>query len=179
MVKVFGILHLVLAGIGLVGALFGLLMALMGNPFLKFAGNSPGMKAQLDAQMAMQDRLAPMTIASGVLSFVVAIPMVIAGIKLLKKRRDCLAWSNGYAFTSLGAKAVNLVLTFTIMIPAMNGMMRDMIKGPGGESAMKMVSGFSTGGAILGIIVSCAYPVLTLVMLNRPAVKQWVATLHR
>ncbi len=88
-VKVFGILHLVFAAFGLIGAGWGLFVALVGNPFLKF---SPA--GQMDAQVAMQTKISPMTITSGILSLLVAIPMIIAGIQLLQKRRNGLKWSN-------------------------------------------------------------------------------------
>ena len=178
-VKIFGILHLVLAGIGLSGALMGLAIALLGNSFLKFAGNSPEIRAQVEAQMSVHEKMAPMNVAGGILSTLVAIPMVIAGIKLLKKRPDCITWSNAYAFTSLGAKVVSMVLAFTLVIPAMDGMMREIVKGPGGEKAAGMISGFASVFGIISILVTCIYPVLTLVLLNKPPVKQWAAGLPK
>lgn len=176
-VKVFGIIHLVFAGIGVVTALFGLATALLGNPFLKLAGDSPEMRAHLESQIAMQERMMPATIATSILSFLVAIPMVVAGIKLLRKRRDCLKWSNIYAISPLGAKAVNLVLGILVITPAMNEGMREMIKGPGGEQAAQMASGFTAVGGILAVLFTCVYPVLSLILLNRPPVKQWASTL--
>jgi len=178
-VKVFGILHLVLAGVGLSGALLGVAITLLGNPFLKLAGNSPEVRAQVEAQMSIHEKMAPMNIVGGILSIVVAIPMSVAGIKLLKKRRDCLTWSNAYAFTSLGAKAVSLVLAFTLVVPSVNGMMSEVVKGPAAEGAAKMVSGFVSVFAIITILVTCIYPVVALLMLNKPQVKAWAAGLPK
>lgn len=31
------------------------------------------------------------------------------------------------------------------------------------------------GGAVIGIVVGCIYPVLALILLNRPATKDWFA----
>lgn len=174
-VKVFGILHLVFAGFGLIGAGWGLFVALVGNPFLKF---SPA--GQMDAQIAMQTKISPMTITSGILSLLVAIPMIIAGIQLLQKRRNGLKWSNTYAWSSLGAKLINLVLAVTIMIPAMQEMTHGMLASSKAPAAVSgMMSGFMAAGAIGGVVVSCAYPILALALLNRPATKAWFATLTK
>ena len=174
-VKVFGILHLVFAGIGLLGAIWGLFIAVVGNPFLKFS--PPG---QVDAQLAMQEKISPMTTTSGILSLLVAIPMIIAGVQLLKKRRNGLKWSNTYAWSSLGAKLINLVLAVTIMIPAMQEMTEGLLSKSKGPAAVSgIMSGFMAAGTIGGVVVSCVYPILALVLLNRPATKAWFATLTR
>ena len=176
-VKVFGILHLVFAGIGVIGAAWGVFMAVAGNPFMKL---SPQMSAQMDAQIAMQEKINPMTITSAILSLLVAVPMIIAGIQLLKKRRNALRWSNGYAWSSIGAKLVNLIMTLTILVPAMQEMTQGMLahsKAPAPVSGI--MSGFMAGGAIIGVLVSSVYPILTLVLLNRPATKAWFACLTK
>lgn len=173
-VKVMAILHLVFAGIGLLGAVWGLFIAFFGNPFLKLVATDPHLSHQLEAQVQMQQKIAPMSIASGILSILVAIPMIIAGIQMLKRRRNGLKWSNIYAFSSLGAKFVGFILALTILVPAMKEMTEGMMQGahvPGG--AKNMMSGFMAGGALGGVLVSCVYPILTLVLLNRPACKAW------
>lgn len=173
-VKVLAILHLVFAGIGLLGAVWGLFIAFFGNPFFKLMATDPHMSRQLEAQVQMQQKIAPMSIATGILSILVAVPMIIAGVRMLKKRRDGLKWSNIYAFSSLGAKSVNFILALTILVPAMSDMTEGMMHGarvPGG--AKNMMSGFMAGGALGGVLISCVYPILTLVLLNRPACKAW------
>lgn len=175
-VKVFGILHLVFAGLGILGALWGLFIAMMGNPFLALTQGSPGMNAQMEAQLAMQEKVKPMSIASAVLSLLVAIPMIVAGVRLLKKRGSGLKWSNIYAWSSLGAKAVNLALTMGILIPAMQEMTRTIVgssRMPGFASSI--MSGSMIGGAIIGVLVPCIYPALVLIILNRPTTKEWFA----
>ncbi len=179
-VKVLGILHLVFAGFGLLGAVWGLFIAIIGNPFMKLMPATPQMSAQWEAQLAMQEKIKPFTLTSTALSLLVAIPMIIAGIKMLGKRKDGLKWSNIYAVSSLGAKAVNLVLTFAILIPAMQEMSKGMMGGtrlPG--SAETIMGGFMVGGAIVGVILTCVYPLLTLVLLNRAAPKAWFASLAK
>lgn len=169
-VKVFGILHLVFAGLGILGASWGLFIAVVGNPFLKLAPSSPQIQAQLD----MQAKLNPMTIVTNSLSLLIAVPMIIAGVQLLKKRKTALKWSNIYAFSSLGAKAIALVLAFIFVIPAMQEVATTIVPSSDGGKAMGK---FMVVGAIGGVLVSLIYPVLTLVLLNRPRVKAWFAHL--
>ena len=179
-VNVLGIMHLVFAGFGVLGAIWGLFVAIAGNPFLKMMPHNPHMTQQFDAQMAMQEKISPMTITGSILSLLVAIPMIIAGIQMLRKRRNGLKWSNIYAFSSLGAKFINLILALTILIPAMREMSEKMMGGtrlPGGTQ--NIMSGFMAGGALGGVVISCVYPILTLVLLNRPTPKAWFASLEK
>jgi hypothetical protein len=175
-VKVFGILHLVFAGLGVVGALWALFIAVVGNPFLKMAGANPQLGEQMEAQIAMQARINPASITSSALSLLVAIPMIVAGVLLLKERKNALKWSNAYAWSSLGSKTINLVLAVTIVVPAMQEMTRGILKtAPMPGAASDVMSMAMAGGAIGGVLVSCVYPILTLVILNRPATKEWFA----
>lgn len=175
-VKVFGILHLVFAGLGVVSGLWALFIAVVGNPFLKMGQFNPQMNEQMNAQLAMQAKINPMSITSSALSLLVAIPMIVAGILLLKQRKNALKWSNAYAWSSLGAKLINLVLTVTILVPAMQEMTRGILKTtPMPGPASDIMSLAMAGGAIGGVLVSCAYPIITLVILNRPATKEWFA----
>ncbi|MEO5711915.1 MAG: hypothetical protein ABIT37_00355 [Luteolibacter sp.] len=179
-VKVMGILHLVFAGFGILGAVWGLFIAIVGNPFLKLMPSSPQLTAQLEAQMAMQEKIKPMTLTSSTLSLLVAIPMIIAGIKMLRNHKDGLKWSNIYAGSSLTAKAVNMILAVTILIPAMREMTDGITGGSHMPGAAKtMMGGFMAGGAIGGALIACAYPLLTLILLNRAAPKAWFASLAK
>lgn len=175
-VKVFGIMHLVFAGLGVVSAIWALFIAVVGNPFLKMGEFNRQLGEQMDAQIAMQAKINPVSISSAVLSLLVAIPMIVAGILLLKERKNALKWSNAYAWSSIGSKVINLVLTVTILVPAMQEMMRDVTKStPMPGPASDIMSMFMSGSAIGGVLVSCTYPIVALVVLNRPATKEWFA----
>lgn len=176
-VKVFGILHLVLAGVGSISAIWGLFIAIIGNPFMKLMPSTPEMKAHLEAQEALQAQMLPLTITSSIISLLVAVPMIIAGVKLLKKRKDGLKWSNIYAWSSIAAKMITLVLTATIAAPAMKEMSEGLMKSSGAPSAAAgAMSGVMTGAAAVGVLISCTYAIVTLVVLNRPATKAWFAS---
>ena len=172
-VTVFGVMHVVFAGIGILSAAWGVFTSLAGNPFLKMQGAGP----QVDAQLAMEAKLKTVTIASSGLSILIGIVMITAGIKLLKGRKDGLAWSNKYAYLSLVAKLANLAIAFMVVIPATKEMMGDMMKGTPGmpASATMMMEIFLVAGAVGGILVTAVYPVLALVMLNRQGLREWFA----
>ena len=168
-VKVFGILHLIFAGLGILSVCWGLFIVIFGNPLLKLTPSTPQMQAQMEAQA----KLHPMTVATSILSLLVAVPMIIAGIQLLKSRKTALKWSNIYAFSSLGAKVSNLIL-IVIAIPTMLEISKTLMPSSAGVDGMGMAM---VGGAVGSVVVTCLYPVLTLILLNRPAVKAWFAHL--
>jgi hypothetical protein len=173
-VKVFGILHLVFAGIGILGAIWSLFVAIAGNPFLKAAARGQVVSPQVKAQLAMHARTAPMTVVLAIFSLVVAGIMIAAGIKLLQRRQDGLTWSNRYAYLSIGVKIVNLVLVIWILIPALQALQHGIGERQDlPESFSGTMSAMMIGGAIGGVLVSFAYPVLSLVLLNRKRTKAW------
>jgi hypothetical protein len=175
-IKVFGIMHLVFAPLGILSALWGLFVAMVGKPWLLLSDSPAKHDPQLQAQLAMQEKLNPMTIATSMLSLGVGVVMIIAGVQLLRKRKTALKWSNAYAWSSLGTKFVTLILTLTVMLPAMQEMTRAIThnsKVPQGVETF--MSSAMAVGTIGGVLVSCLYPVLSLVLLNRPASKAWFA----
>ena len=117
-VKVFGILHIAFAAFGLLSSIWTIFISVAGNPFLNLSAANPAAQAQAKAQLAMEKQMLPATVAMTVLTVIIAALMLTAGIKMLKKRKDGLKWSNRYAWTSLFGKAINLVVAITISIPA-------------------------------------------------------------
>ncbi len=174
LVKVFGILHLVFAALGICSSAWALFNVFAGNAFVKMI-SAP---EQLDAQLKMQQQVLPMTLTSGILGLIVAIPMIIAGIQMLRKKRNGLKWSNGYAYASLLEKLIRLIFTLTTILPAMEAMTAGMMpKGSSAQGAEVYMSMIMAVGAIGGVFFSSIYPTLTLVMLNRPKTKEWFARL--
>ncbi|MBK1815914.1 hypothetical protein JIN84_09810 [Luteolibacter yonseiensis] len=164
-VKVFGILHLVFAGLGILGGLWGLFATLFADRLMKLLPSSPELDQQIQAQAAMQEKFHVTSLASSTLTLLVAVPMIIAGIQLLKHRKTALKWSNIYAFSSITTKALNLAITLLFVFPAM----RQMTSGLGSSP----MTATMTGGAVGSMLALSAYPVLTLILLNRPPVKAW------
>lgn len=112
------------------------------------------------------------TVLALVMTVLTTVLILIAGIKLLKKRRSGLLWSNRYAWTSLAGKVITLILTFLYTIPAMKEMVVDPALPAAAQSVMRSTMVI---GAVVGVVVTCVYPILTLILLNRPKTKQWFA----
>lgn len=171
-VKVFGIMHVIFAAYGLLMSVWTVFVLVVGNPFEKMFPQTPQMEAQAKAQAAMEEGMMPMTVISTVLTVIVAAIMLKAGILLLKKRGSGLRWSNRYAWFSLASKVVNIVMTFIYTVPAMKQMAAVTAGGvmPVGQLEMIMI-----GTMLVTFVVMSAYPVITLVLLNRPKTKEWFA----
>lgn len=172
-VKIMGIFHVVLGAYGLITTAIGFYVALVGNPFLAMMPKTPELAAQAQIQAEMQEKMMPATIITLILTLVITALILVAGIKLLKKRRDGLKWSNRYAWTSIAGKVVNLVLAFVYTIPMMKEMTVAMSRGAGGmPGAVGTTLAVTT---VLSVVVMCAYPILSLILLNRPSTKAWFA----
>lgn len=177
-VRVFGILHLILAGIGILMGIWSL-FANQFNAFL-FNADSPEMKAQA----AYMQQMTWISIMSGVFMMVLAGLLLTSGIQLVRSRPDGVTWSHRYAWTSIGTKLVSLVVTVAYVLPAMNRMMEDAMGLPAGMppgAADKMTGIMKTFTAITTVatpVISCLYPALALFFLSRPQVKEWVARLR-
>ena len=172
-VKIFGIFHLILAAYGLVTSAFAIYVVIVGNPFLGLMPKTPEFAAHAQMQADMQAKMMPASVITTVITLIIAILMLIAGIRLLKKRRDGLKWSNRYAWTSLAGKAVNLILAFAFTFPMMKELSVNM--GPGSAAMPGMFGGIMVATTILTLLVMCTYPVLSLILLNRPSTKEWFA----
>lgn len=133
---------------------------------------TPQLAKQMEIEAQMQDKMMVATVVALGMSVVLAVLILIAGIKLLKKRRSGLVWSNRYAWTSLVGKVITLILTFLYTIPAMRAMTVDPAMPAAAHAVMRSTMVI---GAVVGVVATCIYPILTLVLLNRPNTKQWFA----
>lgn len=180
-VKVFGILHLVLAGLGLISGLWGFVSA-------KFMSMIQGMTPN-DPTMVIQrkyiEELWPVTVMGSIFTLGLAALLLVSGLKLVRLQPDGVMWSNRYAWTSITTKAISLVVAVAYVLPLTNRMMGEVAGHTRGMSAssatvmtgaMKLVTTIST---IATPILSCLYPALALFFLSRPAVKAWAGNRTR
>ncbi len=171
-VKIFGIMHVLLGVYGLGATALGILTVWVGNPVYKFMPKTPVLAKQMQMEAQMQDRMMVASVIALGMTVVLAVLILLAGIKLLKKRRGGLVWSNRYAWASLAAKVVTLVLTFLYTIPAMREIAVDPALPAAAQAVMRSTMAI---GAVVGVVVTCIYPILTLILLNRPSTKAWFA----
>lgn len=174
-IRVFGILHLILAGIGV---LFGIWCFFAEQMNLMFIDpKSPG----YDAQLLYMKEVEWVSILTGVFITVLAGMLLVAGIKLVRSRPDGVTWSNRYAWASIATKLVSLVISVAVLLPAMHRMMGGMMPPPSGmppasaaafSNFMQMIMSASV---VATPIISCIYPGLALFFFSRPQVKEWAA----
>lgn len=174
-VRVFGILHLILGGIGILFGIWCFFADQMNSMFID--AGTPG----YDAQLRYMEEVKWVTILTGVFILVLAGLLIVAGIKLVRSRPDGVAWSNRYAWASIATKLVSLVISVAVLLPAMHRMMGGMMPPPSGmppasaaafSNFMQIVMSVS---AVATPVISCIYPGLALFFLNRPQVKEWAA----
>ncbi|MFT4177241.1 MAG: hypothetical protein QM627_11370 [Luteolibacter sp.] len=158
-VKVFGILHLTFAILGL----------LWGTR--TFFGNrvSP---ITLPHIPDLEPTLLRLGIGLCVMSAAVTVASLIAGILLLKKRKSGLLWSNIYAWMSLLTKAAMLCIVFSTIAPALFRLQKSI----GYYHGFPVITVIPLAIITLIVLAWSAYPAITLMVLNKPAIRQWFAT---
>lgn len=97
----------------------------------------------------------------------------MAGVKLVKGKRDALKFSNGYAWLSIASKIINLVVSFVYILPKTDVLMPAPAPGSPGMPASGMET-IMIATFIATFVVGIIYPILSLVLLNRPGVKTWL-----
>lgn len=171
-VKIFGIMHLVLGAFGVLATIGAILVIFGINPILALIPKNPATTAQMEQQASMQAEMMPMSIVTTLLSIATTVFIIMAGILMLKRRRSGLKWSNRYGWTSLFGKLVNTGVMMIYTFP----MMKEMTPSPAGGSAIAgSMQAVMIGSMVFGIVITCVYPILTLVLLNRPKTKEWFA----
>lgn len=167
-VKIFGIMHIVLGAYGVFSTILGLIALLGMNPLMKLAGAS----AQIEKQAAMQKEMLPMTVIGFILGIATTALILTAGILMLKRRRAGLKWSNRYGWLSLVGKVFGIFGAVFYTYPMMK---ETMGKTPGAASMPGGMEWIMIGSMVFGLVIACLYPILTLILLNRPKVKDWFA----
>ena len=176
-IQVFAIFHFILAGIGVLFGLWSVVSMFFSNE-MAGVGMPAGEQREkfVEAQQGYMEDIGWVSVMTGVFMLVLAVMLAIAGAKLWKKQKAGLVWSNRYAWTSIATKLISLVVGVLVVLPASGKMVEAMTEGmPGNSEATSMVMKYSTAaGALLGPLCSLIYPVLVLVLLNKPRVKRFL-----
>lgn len=180
-IKVFGILHIVFAGIGILVAL-GQSAMLMFKDQIRSFGASGGVSTAQERQLEVQRRIEEATGAYNLpfigMEFLLCGVMLVAGILLVKHRRNALKWSNGYAWFSITCKLATIALYLGVILPAVNAEFDQMLGANGAARADKTAQAMLTGmkiamsaAGVLSPLIASIYPILALAMLNKPSVR--------
>lgn len=176
-IKVFGILHLVLAVIGVGTGLWTLVSMQFADAFTRQAGEE-----MAKVQLAFMNDIAWVSVMTGIFTLLLAGLLAVAGIKLVRSRPDGVRWSHRYAWTSIATKLVSLVVAVVVVLPATQRMMGEiMASGPGmpggAEQTVTTVMRVTTAvTTVVSPLLSCLYPALALFFLSRQPVKDWIGT---
>jgi hypothetical protein len=175
-IKTFGVLHLVIAGLGLVMLIFNTVATLFSKKIYSMQADLSGLNARMtDIQNAYISEMMPFTWASIAFSLILTVMLALAGIHLLKVRDKGRVLSLRYAWTSLAMKALLLLGTIIIVMPATKRMTEQMYEGIPASAAMNgAMSGIMPAMQLLSVLATCIYPVVVLVMMNNATIKSYL-----
>jgi hypothetical protein len=178
-IKTFGVLHLVIAGYGMLMGIISLVSTVFFQGLSKNLATPRGVAGpsgaeQEMAMMSYMNELKTYTYASLAFSFALAVMLIIAGIGLLKGREKGRVMSIRYAWASLAAKLVGIVMTVAIVMPATKRMTDTLYQGmPGGmANTMGSVMQYSQ---LFGLLITCTYPIVVLVVMKGQKIKEYMA----
>ncbi|MFK7912084.1 MAG: hypothetical protein AB8F34_16010 [Akkermansiaceae bacterium] len=169
--KVFGILHLVFGGLGLVFGLFAIVSALFTEQMQKmqFATYSDELKEKMMEAMQPVYETQKWDLASSCFSLVLATIMIVAGIKLVKYRRQGLKISNIYSALSVVHKLAAVGIVLAVKAPAMK-QVGERLEDIGGAETAAMSSMIGPIAIVTGIVTAvlmAVYPILCYFLLNK------------
>ena len=181
-IKVLGILHIVFGCWGALQVLMGVVSLMFNDVFLKLqSGGNEDMEA-IQKQMAAEMRIP--TVVALIISLVITVLILRAGIKLVRIKKDAVKASTIYSYASITGKIFGLILAVTYTIPIMNRQFEGMAEqmggaaGAGGAQLEQMMEMMKTTASVTGVIsplVMCVYPILSLVLLKKKNVSEFLA----
>ena len=178
-IRSFGVIHLVIAGLGVLQVLYTLASILFidkiatmmsrGVPSKPGAGPDPG-----QLMIAMMDKLAVFTYLSVAVSVILIAMLTIAGFGLLKSRESGRVMSVRYAWTSIITKIMALIYTVLVVIPVTKEMNAASYQGgpPGMEGVMDVMTQVMQ---VVGVLMTFTYPIVVLFVMNGRKVKDYLA----
>lgn len=177
--KVFGILHLVFGGLGLLFGLFAVVSALFTEQMQKmqFATYPDGVRERMMEAMQPVYETQKWDLASSCFSLVLAVLMIVAGLKLVKYRRQGLKISNVYSLLSVLHKLAAVGIVIGVKAPAMK-QVGEKLEEIGGTESAAMSTMIGPVAIIIGIltaVVMAIYPVLSYFLLNKGQSKDSLA----
>ena len=179
-IKVFGIMHLILGIVGVIGGLVTVATQMASKAVLqKLSESMPEDEAAafLELTVAYSEKLAAVTYFDLLARVIIAVLMIVAAVALLKSKRGAVKKSNLYAFVSIGLKVLMLGIVVAVVIPATNEYYEAMASAGPEQSAgmVQMQKALGSAGQVITPIISVIYPILALILLNRKPVRDWLA----
>jgi hypothetical protein len=178
-IKTFGVLHLVIAGYGILMGLFSLLgtvffQGLSKNLLSPRGAAGPSGSEQEMAMMNYMNEMQVFTYVSLAFSMILSVLLIIAGIGLLKGRESGRVMSLRYAWASLVTKAITFAFTIAVVMPATKRMTDTLYQGLPGNMGNTMGS-FMQYSQLITILFTCIYPIIVLVVMKGQKIKEYMA----
>jgi hypothetical protein len=183
-IKVFGIMHIILGAVGVIGGIISIGSQLASKAILQALADGMGEEAGAEFMQLTIDytsKLASISYFDLGARLLIAVLIIVAGVALLKGRRTAIKKSNLYCFVSIGLKVLMLVLIVVVVAPATGefydalGKVQESAGAAQPEGMANFQKAAGTVGQMITPIVSLVYPILAFIMLNRKPVKDWLA----
>jgi hypothetical protein len=174
-IRVFGIIHIVFGGMGLLHSVFGAAMMFAQEWFTRLT--TQGQPEELiELQLRIQKEMAVSSWISLAIGVVVSILILRAGIGLVRRKKAGLRAANTYAWVSLAAKVVTIIIFFLLVNPLLIRIFDEMID-PSDATARTVLGAMKVTTTVAGMItpvIAAIYPLVSLVMLNKQEVKDYL-----
>jgi len=166
--KVFGIIHIVYAGLGVVGAAIG-----VGAIFvMKAVGAQGGDEvAELGSFLEAYDKIAIYAYIDAGLKLILGITLLIAGVGLLKKKLWAKKLSITWAVVRMITAIVMVFLTYGASLE-MQESLSQQDSSQFDEGALQ--SGIQGVSNVLGVIFLSIYPIVTIIFLSKKSVRDYL-----
>lgn len=176
-IKVFGILHLIVAGWGVLGGFWTVLTVMFFGDFIAWMNRATGGKqpdAAQQAQVEYMREIAWLTWLQLAFSVVLIVLLIMAGIHLLKQRDRGRQLSVRYAWLSIGSKIVSMGLMVVFALPAAARMNEAMVGSMPGNTG-DVMGAVTTVSSVIGMASTMIYPILVLAIVNGQKVRDFLA----
>lgn len=164
--KVFGIINIVLAILGSIGALFGLVSVFGMRALADMADD-----ASLTKMAEAIDVYKPYILADLVVKIGLGVLLILGGVKLLKYKLQGAKLTKVWALIRIGWALVFPLVSYSAMMEYQKAIAS--IQADGGEAMMAMQGGVITIiQMVIGIAMVCVYPILSILFLRKEDVQK-------
>lgn len=177
-IKTFGVMHLVIGGIGVLGALYQVGSLIFADKLMSAIGSMPGQQPGMaDIQASYMKELSVFSWGGIVFSLILIVMLFMAGLALLKAKERGRILSIRYAWTSIVMKVITLIFSIIWVVPITKRMTEQIYQEADAMSAgfTSIMSNVAAYGGLISICFTFVYPILVLVMMRDVKVKNYLA----